>query len=466
MQQQLSMLDILDSNKDDHNNKSESLYYLTLSDVAKLLGVTWQTVRNYIKQNKLKAIMLNEGRDYRISPNDLCEFILSRNIKRETEEDNDINIQMDNIYYNKNTKNCVLYYKNKVSISEVFRNIRDVELELVEKNNQYKYLDSVFWGDNLLVLNKLLKELKGKIDLVYIDPPFGTNQDFITYNGVTAYSDKVTNDVFLEFLRRRLYFIREFLSDRGSIYLHIDKKMGHYVKLILDEVFGEENYLNEITRIKCNPKNFARKAYGNYSDTIFFYAKQKDKNIWNDIKLPLSDDEAKKLFPKVNDKGERYTTNPLHAPGETKDGPTGQMWKGMYPPKGRHWRYHPDVLTELDEQGLIEWSSTGNPRKIVYAKDHEGKKVQDVWEYKDKGKGNSNYPTEKNREMLNFIIRNSSLEDSIVMDAFMGSGAFLLEANKLRRKFIGIDSSSYAIDVCLRLMKEQGIKYNLYKVIE
>lgn len=466
MQQQLSMIDVLNSSKDNINNKSETLYYLTLNEVAKLLGVTWQTVRNYIKQNKLKAIMLNEGRNYRISPNDLCEFILNRNTKKETEINNNINMQMDNIYYNKNTKNCVLYYENKASISQIFENIKDIKLDLIEKNNQYKYLDSIFWGDNLLVLNKLLTDLKGRIDLIYIDPPFGTNQDFIMYDGITAYSDKVTNDVFLEFLRRRLYLLREFLSDRGSIYLHIDKKMGHYVKLILDEVFGEENYLNEITRIKCNPKNFSRKAYGNYTDTIFFYAKQKDQNIWNDIKIPLSDDELKKLFPKVNDKGERYTTNPLHAPGETKDGPTGQMWKGMYPPKGRHWRYNPDVLTELDEKGLIEWSSSGNPRKIIFAKDHEGKKIQDVWEYKDKGNSNSNYPTEKNREMLSFIIKNSSLEDSIVMDAFMGSGSFLLEANKLKRRFIGIDSSNFAIDVCLKLMREQEIKYNFYKVIE
>ena len=170
MQQQLSMIDVLNSSKDNINNKSETLYYLTLNEVAKLLGVTWQTVRNYIKQNKLKAIMLNEGRNYRISPNDLCEFILNRNTKKETEINNNINMQMDNIYYNKNTKNCVLYYENKASISQIFENIKDIKLDLIEKNNQYKYLDSIFWGDNLLVLNKLLTDLKGRIDLIYIDP--------------------------------------------------------------------------------------------------------------------------------------------------------------------------------------------------------------------------------------------------------------------------------------------------------
>lgn len=465
MPEQISMIDNLKNIKPDSIDK-EYRNYLSLSEVGKLLGVTWQTVRNYVKQNKLKAIMLNNDRDYRISPDDLCEFILARKTDKSLEAADQINSEIDDIQYNRNTKNCVLNYADKSNIKDIFSDVKGIELFQTEKNNDYKYLNSIFMGDNILILNKLLEDFKGKVDLIYIDPPFGTNQDFITYNGVTAYGDKVTNDVFLEFIRKRLYYLKEFLSERGSIYVHIDKKMGHYVKVILDEVFGEENYINEITRIKCNPKNFSRKAYGNYSDTIFLYAKKKDKNIWNDVRIPLTDDEIKTLFPKINDKGERYTTNPLHAPGETKDGPTGQMWKGMYPPKGRHWRYNPDVLTELDNKGLIEWSSTGNPRKIIFAKDHEGKKVQDIWEFKDKGNSNSSYPTEKNRQLLSFILMNSSMEGSIVMDAFMGSGSFLIEADKLKRKFIGIDSSKHAVDVCLKLMKDNKVDYNFYKIKE
>lgn len=463
MNEQMSMID--DFRDHGVNIELEYRNYLSLNEVAKLLGVTWQTVRNYVKQDKLKAIMLNNGRDYRINPSDLQEFILERKLGKGNGSEQ-IAREIDEIQYNRNTKNCVLSYANKSSINDIFSKVNEIELEALERNNDYGYLNSIYMGDNLLILNKLLPHFRGKVDLIYIDPPFGTNQDFITYDKVTAYSDKVTNDVFLEFLRKRLYFLKEFLSERGSIYLHIDKKMSHYVKLLLDEVFGEENFLNEITRIKCNPKNFSRKAYGNYSDTIFLYAKQKDNNIWNDVRIPLTAEEIKTLFPKIDDKGERYTTNPLHAPGETKDGPTGQMWKGMYPPKGRHWRYNPEVLTELDNNGLIEWSSTGNPRKIIFARDHEGKKIQDVWEFKDKGSSNSNYPTEKNRDMLNIILRNSSLENSLVMDAFMGSGSFLIEASKLNRKFIGIDSSEHAIEVCLKLMKNNKIDYNFYKITE
>ena len=138
----------------------------------------------------------------------------------------------------------------------------------------------------------------------------------------------------------------------------------------------------------------------------------------------------------------------------------------MLPPKGRHWRYHPDVLTKLLEDNLIEWSSTGNPRKIVYAKDHKGKKPQDIWEYKDKGAKYTTYPTEKNRDLLKFIINNSSNEDSIVLDCFAGSFSTLIEAAKLNRKFIGIDSSESSVKTGKENMKNENIIYNYFELDE
>jgi Adenine specific DNA methylase Mod len=431
---------------------------LSLKEVALLLGVTWQTVRNYIKQGKIEAIKLNDDRDYRITPNQIINFLIRKN---STAACNAV-LGADNFQIIKKTKNCVLSYAGKSSIEDILEKTPDVNFNPVVCDHKGFY-DSIFQGDNLYILKTLAGEISGMVDLIYIDPPFGTNQDFINYGNVNAYSDKITNDVFLEFIRKRLCFLRNLLSDKGSIYLHIDKKMGHYVKIIMDEIFGEDNYLNEITRIKCNPKNFSRKAYGNISDTIFLYAKKRDLNIWNDVKTPLTGEETEKLFPRIDRDGNRYTTNPLHAPGETRNGPTGEMWKGMYPPRGRHWRYNPEVLTELDENGLIEWSSTGNPRKVIYARDHNGKKVQDVWEFKDKGGTYTDFPTEKNHEMLDMIIRNSSNEGSIVLDAFMGSGATLVEAHRLGRRFIGIDLSSHSIETAEKQFKAGMIRYNLYK---
>lgn len=163
-----------------------------------------------------------------------------------------------------------------------------------------------------------------------------------------------------------MVLLHALLSERGSIYLHIDTKIGHYVKVLMDEVFGPENFRNDITRIKCNPKNFARCAYGNMKDMVLFYSKGPEP-IRNDPRDPFAEGDIDRLYPKVDANGRRYTTIPLHAPGETRKGPTSQPFKGLNPPAGRHWRTGVATLEEWDRQGLIEWSRNGVPRKRKYA---------------------------------------------------------------------------------------------------
>jgi len=312
-------------------------------------------------------------------------------------------------------------------------------------------------GDNLPVLKALLEtyEMKGTVDLVYIDPPFSTGNDFTigndrastisnSYLDDIAYSDNLTGSEFIEFLRERLIFLRELMSNKASIYLHIDYKIGHYVKVIMDEIFGVENFRNDITRIKCNPKNFSRKAYGNIKDIILFYSKTKH-HTWNDPRERFAKEDIERLFKKVDKDGRIYTTVPLHAPGETQNGATGQEWRGIKPPKGRHWRSDPKILEQLDKDGLIEWSSTGVPRKKIYVDEKKGKKKQDIWEYKDPQY--PIYPTEKNLEMLKSIIAASSNPGDLVLDCFCGSGTTLQAAHELGRIWIGIDQSEKAIKV-------------------
>ena len=346
-----------------------------------------------------------------------------------------------------------LIYDNKLSSEIIFEKVK---LIIETKNINIDEPNSILIkGDNFTALSLLLKNYSGKIDLIYIDPPFNTNQDFLFSNeransisrkteGIIAYSDKLSKDEYIEFIRERLFLLRELLSENGSIYLHIDYKIGHYVKVIMDEVFGENNFKNDITRIKSNPKNFFRKAYGNEKDLILFYTKTSN-NIWNNIKIPMDSDEIIKRFPKIDEKGRRYTTIPMHAPGETRNGVTGQPWRNIPVPEGRHWRTDPKEFDKLDSEGMIEWSSKGNPRIKKYADEHNGKKIQDIWKFKDPQK--PIYPTEKNIEMINQIILQSSNENSIVLDCFAGSGTTLESANKLNRKWIGIDNSSIAIDV-------------------
>lgn len=309
-------------------------------------------------------------------------------------------------------------------------------------------------GDNLLGLKYLLekKKLRGKIDLVYIDPPFATNCNFTvsesrtstisnTKKGAIAYTDKLLGADFIEFIRQRLVLIHELLSEKGSIYLHTDYKIGHYVKIMMDEVFGIENFRNDITRIKCNPKNFKRIGYGNIKDMILFYSKSTNP-IWNEPKESYTDADIEKLFPKTDKSGRRYTTVPIHAPGETI---SSKPFKGMLPPEGRHWRTDVEILEQWDKEGLIEWSSKGNPRKIIFADERTGKRVQDIWaQYKDPQ--SPVYPTEKNFDFIDLIIRTSSNQDSTVLDCFCGSGTTLKAAAINGRKWIGMDQSDIAIE--------------------
>ncbi len=359
-----------------------------------------------------------------------------------------------------------LEYPNKKTIHEILH--KEIHTRLI-KANDVSANNKLFKGDNYEVMRNMLDvyHMGGQVDLVYIDPPFSTNNVFKIGEGrantisssngdKTAYEDVLKGSEFIEFLRERVILLRELMSEHGSFYLHIDYKIGHYVKVMLDEIFGADNFRNDIARIKCNPKNFKRKAYGNIKDLILFYTKS-NNYIWNEPKVPITNEDIERLCKKVDEKGRRYTTVPIHAPGETVNGPTGQPWRNMNPPKGRHWRCSPDELDELDRQGLIEWSKTGNPRKIVYAEDKikNGKKLQDIWEYKDPQY--PTYPTQKNRELLDLIISTSSDEGAVVMDCFAGSGTTIVSANELGRGWIGIDESEHAIEVATkRLSKTKG----------
>jgi len=355
-----------------------------------------------------------------------------------------------------------LLYEGKLRIEELLRNTPSARLQVVNAHGKIGFQDSnwtnmLILGDNLPVLKTLIGDpsIKGQVRLVYIDPPFSTGQEFHIGNSRSstvsssksdevAYSDRLVGAGYLEFLRRRLVLLREVLAEDGSIYVHVDCRIGHYVKVLMDEVFGDDRFINDVARIKCNPKNFPRKAYGNIRDMILFYSKT-SKYVWNNPREPFTELDIEKLFPKFDKNERRYTTNPLHAPGETGSGSTGQAWRGIPPPQGRHWRYPPEMLNELDREGLIEWSSKGVPRKKIYGDEFlkKGKKQQDVWQFKDPQF--PSYPTEKNIEMLKMIIRASSNPGDLILDTFCGSGTTLVAAEQLERRWIGIDSSPSSI---------------------
>lgn len=322
-------------------------------------------------------------------------------------------------------------------------------------------MNSLIFSDNLKGLQYLLDEgYGGCVDLCYIDPPYNTGRAFkISSNGETrtigtssseevAYVDKYDSlEDYLFFLEERIRLIHELLSDEGSFYLHCPSNYSHYIKVLCDEIFTMNMFRADITRVKGNPKNFIKRNYGNIKDNILFYTKT-DDYIWNKPYVPFKDWELKKNYPKHDSRGD-YCTVSLHAPGETRDGVTGGEWKGLLPPKGRHWCTSPSELTRWDDMGMIEWSRNGNPRRKMYACDSKGKLMQDIWgDFKDPPR--PLYPTQKNNGLLEKIIRTSSNEGSLVLDCFLGSGVTCIESYKLGREWIGIDNSKYSLQTFQR----------------
>jgi adenine-specific DNA-methyltransferase len=311
----------------------------------------------------------------------------------------------------------------------------------------------LYYAENEGVLAALLADpaVRGRVELVYIDPPFATNARYISRGHAAAYDDTLDGPAFVESLRRRLVLLRELLSPTGSLYLHIDEKMVFQVKLILDEVFGPKQYRNCVTRKKCNPKNYTRRQYGNVADYVLFYTRSAEWT-WN---RPTEPREAtsEKEYRYTDPDGRRYMKVPVHAPG-ARNGETGKPWRGVLPPPGKHWQYPPAKLDELDAKGEIYWSPNGNPRRKVYLDEQAGAGVQDIWlEFRDAHNQNveiTGYPTEKNPALLDRIVAASSNPGDLVLDAFAGSGTTLASASRLGRRWVGVDRSPEAITHTLR----------------
>lgn len=344
-----------------------------------------------------------------------------------------------------------LSYSGKKSIEEILSGAKaDVFSVWRNEDASGNALNRLYWGDNLPILRMLLDDERvcGKVKLVYIDPPYATNSVFQSRDQRDAYADLLQGAQFVEFLRERLLVIRELLSPEGSIYVHLDDNMAFEIKMVMDEVFGKEHFQNWITRKKCSTKNTTRKRFGNIADYILFYTKS-DEYIWNRPFDPWNEERIAEEYPYVDEKtGRRYKRVPVHAPG-TRNGATGGKWRGMLPPKGKHWQYTPTTLDELDAKGEIYWSKNGNPRRKVFFDPGKGVPQQDIWlNYRDSINQNmviTGYPTEKNLAMLENIVAASSNAGDIVLDAFCGSGTTMQAAYNLGRSWIGIDCEEEAV---------------------
>lgn len=358
-------------------------------------------------------------------------------------------------YFIPRYENVSLNYVSKNLESEILKPIDNTYIVLNNSREETRKIlnNDIVFSDNLFAIHSLIN-YNQKVDLIYLDPPYNTGFDFFSKDNNHAYSDSFDLSEYIEFMRIRLILLREVLSDNGSIYVHIGHQMLPYLKVVMDEIFGIGNCRNIITRKKCSSKNYTKNQFPNLNDFILFYSKN-NNFIWNPQGTVPSEDWIKKEYPKIDDKGQ-YKLVPIHAPG-IRNGETGKEWKGMLPPKGKHWQYTPEKLDEMDKNGEIYWSKTGNPRRKVYLTPDKKIPLGDYWhDFRDAHHQSikiTGYPTEKNLSMLEMIVRSSSNSDSVVLDPFCGSGTTLIAAKNEQRKFIGIDQSLNAIKHCIQRLE-------------
>jgi len=347
----------------------------------------------------------------------------------------------------------------------------------------------LIYGDNLLAMAALLAgddstpSLRGKIDLIYIDPPFDSKADYRTkviLPGAEleqkptvieqfAYSDTWSDGTasYLAMITPRLILMRELLSDSGSIYVHLDWHVGHYVKLVMDEVFGKDCFRNEIIWRRSYSHNDGDK-FGAIHDTLFFYTKANSYHF-KPVFVPRSEEETADEYPNLCEiTGKRYKSVSMNAAGQGEPRYFGE--KGLIsPPKGTHWRWSQDRIDQALAEGKIFFSSTGTPRYKQYADDIEGKQVQDLWfdfmAISSRSNEGVEYGTQKPEKLLDRIIRASCPENGLVADFFGGSGTTAAVAEKLGRRWITSDLGKPACMIMRKRLIDQDAKPFLYHAI-
>ncbi len=356
---------------------------------------------------KLIKRQINAKNAYPIS-NSLLKSALQKAVRR------NLNKTAQLIYDGKKDKRTII----DKTISAPFQEIRKfgVSKEKSEIEGKKSWHNKLIYGDNLQALKYLLDNgYKEQIKLIYIDPPFATQSDF--KNGETkAYKDKLEGAEFVEFLRERLFLMKELLSKDGCIYVHLDYRSVHAIKLVMDEIFGKDKLINEII-YGYRIQGISRSSFARKHQTILFYSKNKD--------FYFKQEKEKVIYEKpfIDTKKE--------------DGKCNE-------------------LSEKDKENIIQLIKNGKSlpdrfKSIIFDKYYSEVYVRDVWDgdYTKPFISGSNqytgYPTQKSKGLLTRILNASTKEGELVLDAFAGSGTTCIMAEELNRKWIGIDAGKLAI---------------------
>lgn len=306
--------------------------------------------------------------------------------------------------------------------------------EVYGKEDENGWINKIFWGDNLQVMSHLLKKYRGKVDLIYIDPPFDSKADYkkkIKLKGQSVtndsssfeekqYTDIWSNDEYLQFMYERILLMRELLSEKGSIYIHCDWHKSHHIRLIMDEIFGESFFRNEIVWSYFGFKRATSKKFPQKHDVIISYTKS-DDYTWNTQFRPHSKEYVARFKTDENGRKYRDDVNP-----------------------------------------------TGGGTRIIYLDETEGDIIDSVWDdippVNPVAKERQNYPTQKPQKLIERIISSSTNEGDLVFDCFMGCGTTPAAASMLNRRFIGADINFGAIQTSTKRLSGLGSSFECYNV--
>jgi len=333
------------------------------------------------------------------------------------------------------------------------------------KNGDWKNL--IVQGDNLQFLktcylnqDPLIKDkVKGKVKLIYSDPPFATLEDFNSAEGADSYSDKVNRSEFIEALRERLIYMRELLAEDGSIFVHVDQKMSHYVKIILDEIYSN-HFQNEIIWQSTSSHNDAVKKYGKIYQNIFWYFNTTPPKYYSDIvrtgisksnlkeysKLELEDGTIVPYKENEGKAGRRFRT--VDATWKGTSANKQFTWRGCRPRPNREWMYDLTGMEEALSRGELYLA---NPNKgairctKMFMDTNKGTLLQDIWDDAGRMSGGGSYPTEKPEPLLERIILSTTVKEDLIVDLFGGSGTTAVVGEKLGRRWITCDFGKHSI---------------------
>ena len=352
--------------------------------------------------------------------------------------------------------------------------VTEETLEMFEEKTKHKndFLNRLIWGDNKVALASLRDEFQSEINLIYADPPFNIGADFTMDVPIgdekeeiekdasaletVAYSDMwgKKTDSYLHFMYERLTLMRDLLAEDGSIYLHCDSTMSHYLKLLMDAVFDEKNFRNNIIwrRIGGAGKTTQHEAisYGRSVDHILFYGYPNSKFDINSDLVPFSEDYLKNF--KYRDKKGPYTRrSPFNSPGQGARPNQCYEYKGFFPPHPSGWNVTLDTLKKMDEEGELEFTNGKVYRKLRLK---SGMPANNLWLDIPPalGKERLGYPTQKPVALLERIIKASSQEGDLVLDPFCGCGTTGAVAERLGRKWIMADLGRFGIHTTRKRM--------------